>query len=74
MRIHLSLEPSLFGPSISSGSPLAQLGDEVVLIELQGELGWEGGKEGGVVGVLGFDRPVRMLWAARFIQIKDGRD
>ena len=27
-------------------------------MELQGELGWEGDKSGGVVGVLGLDRPV----------------
>ena len=67
MRINLTLEPSLFsdtakpvaGPS-SSSSPLAQLGGEIVLIELQGELGWEGDKSNGVVGVIGLDRPVRL--------------
>ena len=61
MRIHLTLEPSLFAKSTSAGpssSPLAQLGGEIVLIELQGELNWEGEKAGGVVGVLGLDRPV----------------
>lgn len=61
MRIHLSLEPSHFAaqPVVGpSSSPLAQLGGELVIIELQGELGWEGSKEGGVVGVLGLDRPV----------------
>ncbi len=61
MRIHLTLKPSLFASQSTAGpssGPLARLGDEVVLIELQGELGWEGEKEGGVVGVLGFDRPV----------------
>jgi hypothetical protein len=64
MRIHLSLEPSHFAaqPVVGpSSSPLAQLGGELVIIELQGELGWEGSKEGGVVGVLGLDRPVRHL-------------
>jgi hypothetical protein len=29
-----------------------------VLVELQGELSWEGDRAGGVVGVLGLDRPV----------------
>ena len=61
MRIHLTLEPSLFDKPAANGStssPLAQLGGEIVLIELQGELNWEGDKAGGVVGVLGLDRPV----------------
>lgn len=62
MRIHLSLKPELFaqpqpvaGPS---NSPLVQIGGDLVLIELQGELSWVGDKTGAVVGVLGFDRPV----------------
>lgn len=42
----------------NGAGPLAQLGGEVVLVELQGELNWEGDKDGGVVGVLGLDRPV----------------
>ena len=61
MRIHLTLEPSLLAKSAPAGpssSPMAQLGGEIVLIELQGELNWEGEKAGGVVGVLGLDRPV----------------
>lgn len=29
-----------------------------MLVELQGELSWEGDRAGGVVGVLGLDRPV----------------
>lgn len=65
MRIHLNLEPSLFGPQAVAGpssGPLAQLGGEVVLIELQGELGWEGDKDGGVVGVIGLDRPVCLAY------------
>lgn len=32
-----------------------------MILELQGELGWEGEKAGGVVGVLGLDRPVSEL-------------
>jgi hypothetical protein len=63
MRIQLALEPSLFAKSVAAGpssGPLAQLGGEIVLIELQGELNWEGDKAGGVVGVIGLDRPVRL--------------
>lgn len=63
MRIHLSLEPSHFAAQVVAGpssGPLAQLGGELVIIELQGELGWEGDKEGGVVGVIGLDRPVSL--------------
>lgn len=62
MRIHLELKPELFaqpqpvaGPS---SSPLMQIGGDLVLIELQGELSWEGDKSDAVVGVLGLDRPV----------------
>lgn len=64
MRIHLTLHPSAFPPNATAGpssGPLAQLGGEVVLVELQGELGWEGEKAGGVVGVIGLDRPVRIV-------------
>lgn len=60
MRIHLPLHPQHFvtadaGPS---APPLARIGGELVVVELQGELAWEGNKEGGVIGVLGLDRPV----------------
>lgn len=61
MRIHLPLEPHHFVPQPSAGpssSPLVSIGGDLVLIELQGELSWEGDKHNGVVGVLGFDRPV----------------
>ncbi|RXK42344.1 hypothetical protein M231_00334 [Tremella mesenterica] len=58
MRIHLPLSPDLLKPTvIDPESPLVKLGGEVVLIELQGELSWEGDKSDGVVGVLGLDRP-----------------
>ncbi|WVQ72093.1 hypothetical protein IAR50_001638 [Cryptococcus sp. DSM 104548] len=59
MRIHLPLHPSQFKqPTTSpSDSPLVQLGGDLVLVELQGELSWEGEKAGGVVGVIGLDRP-----------------
>lgn len=60
MRIHLPLHPEHFvvadaGPS---APPLARIGGELVVVELQGELGWDGDKAGGVIGVLGLDRPV----------------
>lgn len=68
MRIHLTLRPDhlnpIAGPSSvisasgSASSPLVQLGGELVIIELQGELSHEGEKENGVIGVLGLDRPV----------------
>jgi hypothetical protein len=57
MRIHLPLHPHHFVKSTGSG-PLAEIGGELVVIELQGELSWEGEQAGGVVGVLGLDRPV----------------
>lgn len=71
MRIQLTLEPSLFAKPVAaaaagpSSSPLAQLGGEIVLIELQGELNWQGEKAGGVVGVIGLDRPVCPSLASR---------
>ncbi|BEJ03010.1 hypothetical protein CcaverHIS641_0101850 [Cutaneotrichosporon cavernicola] len=54
MRIHLPLHPHHFA---QAGGPLAEIGGELVVIELQGELSWEGEQAGGVVGVLGLDRP-----------------
>ncbi|BEJ10730.1 hypothetical protein CspHIS471_0101520 [Cutaneotrichosporon sp. HIS471] len=56
MRIHLPLHPHHFA---QAGGPLAEIGGELVVIELQGELSWEGEQAGGVVGVLGLDRPDR---------------
>ncbi|WVQ95124.1 hypothetical protein IAU59_002218 [Kwoniella sp. CBS 9459] len=63
MRIHLPLHASQFaapvaaaGPS-SSSSPLVTLGGDLVLIELQGELNYEGDHADGVIGVIGLDRP-----------------
>ncbi|ORY35730.1 hypothetical protein BCR39DRAFT_511764 [Naematelia encephala] len=63
MRIHLSLDPNHFNPSgqsssSSSSSPLIKLGGDLVILELQGELSYEGDdRSGGVVGVIGLDRP-----------------
>ncbi|WOO83213.1 uncharacterized protein LOC62_05G006736 [Vanrija pseudolonga] len=59
MRIHLPLHPHHFAPAPAgaAGGPLARIGGELVVVELQGELAWEGERAGGVVGVLGFDRP-----------------
>lgn len=62
MRINLPLHPHHFAKQPAAGpstGPLAQLGGDLVLIELQGELSWEGDKTNGVVGVIGLDRPVR---------------
>jgi hypothetical protein len=62
MRIHLPLPASLFNASAkpkSDAPPIVQLGGELVLMELQGEIQVEGERAGGVVGVLGFERPVR---------------
>lgn len=59
MRIHLPLHPHHFAAdSPAAGGPFARIGGELVVIELQGELTWEGEKSNGVVGVLGLDRPV----------------
>ncbi|KAL7422367.1 hypothetical protein Q5752_003013 [Cryptotrichosporon argae] len=64
MRIHLPLDPALLAPSNEAGPshpalppPLVQLGGDIVLVELQGQLECEGDQAGGVVGILGFDRP-----------------
>ncbi|WVW85417.1 hypothetical protein I302_107455 [Kwoniella bestiolae CBS 10118] len=59
MRIHLPLHHSQLDPpsSSSASSPLIQLGGDVVLVELQGELSYEGDKSDGVIGVIGLDRP-----------------
>ncbi|ORX38338.1 hypothetical protein BD324DRAFT_620478 [Kockovaella imperatae] len=60
MRIHLSVNSHQLDPSSGAGpssGPLAKIGGELVLIELQGELSWEGEQSGKVVGVLGLDRP-----------------
>lgn len=68
MRIHLPLFPHHFAApqdaaAGASSGPLARIGGELVLIELQGELQWDGDRANGVVGVLGFDRPVRVVGA-----------
>lgn len=61
MRIHLPLHPHHFvkpsAPTPGAG-PLAEVGGELVVIELQGELTWDGENANGVVGILGLDRPV----------------
>lgn len=59
MRIHLSLEPKHF-QSTPSG-PLAKIGGDLVLIELQGRIEVEGDTANSVIGVLGLDRPVSLL-------------
>lgn len=63
MRIHLSLDPSHLAQPVAgpSSGPLVNIGGDLVLIELQGELSNEGEKAGGVVGILGLDRPVSNL-------------
>jgi hypothetical protein len=63
MRIHLSLDPKhlVQGVAGPSSGPLVNIGGDLVLVELQGELNHEGDKEGGVVGILGLDRPVSVL-------------
>lgn len=58
MRINLPLHPHHFAKPPTGGGPLAEIGGELVVIELQGELGWEGERANGVVGVLGLERPV----------------
>jgi len=60
MRIHLSLDPKHLVQGVAGpfAGPLVNIGGDLVLVELQGELNHEGDKEGGVVGILGLDRPV----------------
>ena len=60
MRIHLPLNPAHFRTSEAgpSSGPLVNIGGDLVLIELQGMLSWEGEKSNGVIGMLGLSRPV----------------
>lgn len=60
MRIHLSLDPGHLAQPVAgpSSGPLVNIGGDLVLIELQGELNHEGDNANGVVGILGLDRPV----------------
>ena len=60
MRIHLSLDPKHLVQPVAgpSSGPLVNIGGDLVLVELQGELNHEGEKADGVVGILGLDRPV----------------
>lgn len=64
MRIHLPLEPKHF--TSNPTGPLAKIGGDLVLIELQGKIEVEGDRANSVIGVLGLDRPVSMppsyLW------------
>nr|KIR49442.1 hypothetical protein I312_01597 [Cryptococcus bacillisporus CA1280] len=69
MRIRLPLDPAQFRitPTNASSPPLVQLGGDLVLVELQGELTWEGEKSNGAIGVIGLDTPVRdqLGWTCR---------
>lgn len=56
MRIHLPLEPKHF--TSNPTGPLAKIGGDLVLIELQGRIEVEGDTANSVIGVLGLDRPV----------------
>lgn len=56
MRIHLPLEPKHF--TSNPTGPLAKIGGDLVLIELQGKIEVEGDTANSVIGVLGLDRPV----------------
>lgn len=60
MRIHLSLDPKHLVQPVAgpSSGPLVNVGGDLVLIELQGELSHDGDNANGVVGILGLDRPV----------------
>lgn len=59
----IAAQPKLL-PGQSAGGPLLKLGltpdgqEDVVLIELQGELTFEGDSGGRTIGLLGFERPV----------------
>lgn len=59
MRIHLPLEPKHF--TSNPTGPLAKIGGDLVLIELQGKIEVEGNTANSVIGVLGLDRPVSGL-------------
>ncbi|KAJ9119097.1 hypothetical protein QFC22_003588 [Naganishia vaughanmartiniae] len=58
MRISITIPTASVRPSPSSAPPLVQLGakGELLLLELQGELGYEGDPRGRVVGILDFER------------------
>lgn len=58
MRIHIQLPTSLIKKSVPgpSESPIVQIGKDLIVIELQGDLTFEGGASGKVIGILGLER------------------
>jgi len=73
MRIHISFPASLLkdGPAASNiDPPMAKIGGDLVLLELQGELDCEGDASGQVIGVLGLERMVsqRSHWILQMLE------
>jgi hypothetical protein len=60
MRITIEIPTSIIkkpGPS-PSDPPLIQIGGDLVIMELQGDLTFEGNPQGKVIGLLGLERMV----------------
>jgi chromosome transmission fidelity protein 8 len=60
MRIQIEIPPSLIKRPAppASAPPLVQIGGEMVIMELQGDLTFEGEPGGKVIGLLGLERMV----------------
>lgn len=58
MRIQIEIPPSLIKRPAppASAPPLVQIGGEMVIMELQGDLTFEGEPGGKVIGLLGLER------------------
>jgi len=61
MRIQIEIDPSVIKRPLppASAPPLIQIGGEMVIMELQGDLTFEGEPGGKVIGLLGLERMVR---------------
>lgn len=68
MRISITIPTAAVCQPPSNAPPLVQLGakGELLLLELQGELGYEGDPRGRVVGILDFERMVSSPVAHEF--------
>lgn len=78
MRIHLTISPNSIAtlPKSEPGDPpLVSIGKDLVMVELQGELKFEGEGLGKVIGVLGFERMVRERYiSSQEYQSEDGTE
>lgn len=67
MRIQIEIDPSIIKRPLppTSAPPLVQIGGEMVIMELQGDLTFEGEPGGKVIGLLGLERMVSIYSRGR---------